>query len=330
MNPNCFRWRHAAAIALAIQPVIAVAQDAPAPETLMAAEASDGQMAAAEETASRFPPAERQSFVKGGGRLLLTSGVTQVEGASGGGLTPWAFIGGYGTRNEFGASAFATGVNTQDYSLATFGGLISFRNRVELSVARQSFNLNAVGAALGLGRKFSVRQTVIGAKVKLVGDAVLEQDSLLPQIAAGVQYKRNDEEAIVKSLGARKGEGVDFYLTATKVILSESLLLNGTARLTKANQFGILGFGGPGKGYSLQGEGSVAVLLNRKLAVGAEYRMKPNNLGLKETDAFDFFAAYTPTRNIAVTVAYADLGRIASEVTGNKQRGVYASLQLGF
>jgi len=33
-------------------------------------------------------------FLRGGGRLLLTGGVTQVEGAGGGGLSPWALIGG--------------------------------------------------------------------------------------------------------------------------------------------------------------------------------------------------------------------------------------------
>lgn len=271
-----------------------------------------------------------EPFYEGGGRLLLTGGVSQVEGAGGGGLTPWALIGGYGTRNEFGATAFATGVNTQDFSLTAFGGLISYANRVEISVARQSFNLNAVGAALGLGRNFSVRQTVVGAKVRLIGDAVLDQDSPLPQISAGLQYKKNDEGAVVASLGARDDDGVDYYVSATKVILSQSLLLNGTARLTKANQFGILGFGGPGEGYSLQGEASAALLLTRKLAIGAEYRTKPDNLGLKEDDAFDAFIAYAPTRNVALTLAYVDLGSIAREVTMRKQRGVYASLQFGF
>ncbi|TAN00662.1 MAG: DUF3034 family protein, partial [Rhodanobacteraceae bacterium] len=32
-----------------------------------------------------------------GGKLLLTGGVTSISGAAGGGLTPWAVIGGYGT-----------------------------------------------------------------------------------------------------------------------------------------------------------------------------------------------------------------------------------------
>ena len=35
-----------------------------------------------------------------GGKLLLTGGVTQIEGAGGGGLTPWALIGGYGSDGQ--------------------------------------------------------------------------------------------------------------------------------------------------------------------------------------------------------------------------------------
>lgn len=268
-----------------------------------------------------------RSFLRGGGRLLLTGGVTQVEGAAGGGLAPWALIGSYGSRDEFGANAFFTGVNTNDFSLTSFGGMITAKNRIELSVARQSFNLNALGAALGLGREFSIRQTVVGAKVRLIGDAVLEQDSLLPQISVGLQYKKNDEGAIVRSLGAQHDEGVDFYASATKIILSQSLLLNGTARLTKANQFGILGFGGPNDdSYKLQFEGSAALLLTRKLAIGGEFRTKPDFLGLGEEDALDLFVAYAPVRNASLTLAYADLGNI---VVGS-QRGIYASLQIGF
>lgn len=327
-------------LALSAFPVSASAEAAGMENSDAATQDSDGTevpMHAGDETKAMASDAvagdgadNDAAFYEGGGRLLLTSGVSQIEGAGGGGLSPWALIGGYGTRDEFGASFFATGVNTQDYSLTAFGGLISYANRIEVSVARQSFNLNKVGAALGLGPEFSVRQTIVGAKLKLIGDAVLEQDSLLPQISAGVQYKHNDEGAVVRSLGARDNDGVDYYVSATKVILSQSLLLNATARLTKANQFGILGFGGPGEGYSLQGEASAALLLTRKLAIGGEYRTKPDNLGLKEDDAFDAFIAFAPTRNVSLTLAYVDLGSIAREVTMRKQRGVYASLQFGF
>ncbi len=278
----------------------------------------------------------RGSILPQGGRLLLTGGVSTIEGAGGGGIVPWALIGSYATRNQIGASAFVTGVDTQDFTLASYGGAVSLYNRLELSVARQNFNLREVGAAIGLGNRYTISQTIIGAKLRLFGDAVLDQDTILPQVAVGVQYKINDDKTVVGGALGLKRKGVDIYASATKIILSQSLLLNGTVRLTKANQFGILGFGGLGgkdQAYKPQFEGSAAFLLTRKLAVGGEYRTKSNHLegalggtSFREENAYDFFVAYAPTRNISITAAYARLGQIALA----RQNGAYVSLQLGF
>jgi DUF3034 family protein len=262
-------------------------------------------------------------------RLLLTGGVSQIEGAAGGGLTPWAVIAGYGTRDEIGATAFATRVNVQDYHLNDVGAAVGFYDRVELSVAQQRFNTEDVGAALGLGRGFTFKQTVVGVKVRLFGDAVLEQDSWLPQVSIGAQYKKNDQDAVVKFVGAKRSQGTDYYISATKLVLAQSVLLNATVRLTKANQTGILGFGGDKRNsYQPMFEGSIAYLLSRNLAIGAEYRQKPNNLGIaKEDDWADLFVAWAPTKHVSLTLAYADLGNI---VIKDKQRGLYASVQVGF
>lgn len=264
-----------------------------------------------------------------GGKLLLTGGVTQVEGAAGGGLTPWAVIGGYGTRDQIGGNAFYTRVDVDDYSLDSYGVLVGFYDRVELSVSQQRFDTEAVGAALGLGRGFAFRQETLGLKVRLFGDAVLEQDSWVPQVSVGLQHKRNDQGGVLAFIGAQDDDGTDLYVSATKLYLAQSLLLNGTVRYTKANQFGILGFGGDRNADAeAMFEGSVAYLLNRELAIGAEYRQKPDNLGIAtEDDAWDVFVAWAPTKNVSVTVAYVDLGNI---VIADNQRGVYASLQVGF
>lgn len=278
----------------------------------------------------------RRDFLPSGGRLLLTGGVSTIEGAGGGGLVPWALIGGYGTRDEFGVNAYATGVETRDFTLASYGAAFNFANRVELSVARQNFNLREVGNALNLGNRYTISQTILGAKVRLFGDAILEQDSLLPQVAVGAQYKINDDQGVVGGALGLEREGVDIYASATKLILSKSLLLNATVRLTKANQFGILGFGGLGgqdQDYQAQFEGSAAYLVTRKLAVGGEFRTKSNRLegalggtSFREENAWDIFAAYALNRNVSITVAYARLGQIALR----RQDGAYASLQIGF
>jgi hypothetical protein len=261
------------------------------------------------------------------GRLLLTGGVSQVEGAAGGGLSTWAVIGGYGTQNQIGGTGYYTKVTLDDFNLTSFGGAIGINNRVEFSIAQQKFDLEQVGAALGLGAGFTIDQTTYGAKLRLFGDAILEQDSPLPQVSIGIQYKDNEQDALVKSLGADSGDGTDFYIAASKLYLSQSLLLNGAIRFTKANQFGILGFGSADDDYSAQFEGSFAYLLNPRLAIGGEVRTKPNNLAVaKEETAYSAFVAFAPTKNASLTLAYADLGNI---VVG-KQRGLYASLQFGF
>jgi Protein of unknown function (DUF3034) len=261
-------------------------------------------------------------------KLLLTGGVTTIEGAAGGGITPWAVIGGNGTKEQIGASAFATQVRAKDYTLNTGGVLVGLFDRAELSFAEQKFDTREAGGALGLGNGFKFTQQIFGAKLRLAGDAVLEQDSWLPQIALGAQYKKNNRGDLLRALGIKRDSGTDVYVSATKLFLAQSLLVNGTVRLTKANQTGILGFGTNTKDrYQVQAEASVAYLLRKDLAIGAEFRQKPDNLPFKEDDWFDIFIAYAPTKNVSVTLAYADLGNI---VIKDKQRAVYLSLQAGF
>ena len=70
-------------------------------------------------------------------------------------------------------------------------------------------------------------------------------------------------------------------------------------------------------------EASAGVLINQHVAVGLEYRQKPDNLGLKEDDWKDAFITYIPNKNMSFTLAWAELGTIA----GTKdQNGWYVSL----
>lgn len=261
-------------------------------------------------------------------KLLLTGGITNIEGSAGGGLTPWAVIGGYGTKEQIGANAFFTNVRSKDYELRTGGALIGIYDRVELSFAQQKFDTREVGGLLGLGNGYKFTQKVYGAKVKVAGDAVLEQDSWLPQIAVGFQRKENDRGDLLHALGIKNDKGTDYYVSATKLFLAQSVLLNGTVRFTKANQTGILGFGTNARDkYDAVFEGSAAWLLRKDLAIGAEFRQKPDHLPFKEDNWYDVFIAWAPTKNVSVTLAYADLGNI---VIKDKQKGTYLSLQVGF
>lgn len=261
-----------------------------------------------------------------GDRLEWTGAVSQVEGAAGGGLVPWALIGGLGTNVQVGVSAFGTYVSTQDFALRTAGISVDVDNRVEISVARQRFDADSVIPGLTLG------QDIVGLKVRLVGDAVFDPDAWLPQIAVGAQWKRTlNFEQIPRAVGAARGEDVDWYVAATKVYFAalggRNLIVDATLRRTRADQFGLLGFGGSG-GYTLAPEVSAALWLNDDLLLGAEYRDKPNNLrAFREEGAEDIFLAWAPVKNFTLTAAWADLGSIAGKP---RQRGLYLSLWMGF
>ena len=259
------------------------------------------------------------------GRLLASGGATQLEGSAGGGIVPWAVLGGYATRDEIGATSYLTRVEVGDYRLDSWGAGMTIRNRVELSLSRQRFHLGTLGDALGMPGA-SISQNTLGVKLRISGDAIY---SSWPQFAVGVQHKKNLDFAVPSAVGARSASGTDLYLAATKVFLGAAggyhLLVNTTLRSSSANQLGILGFGGDRGGRRLLGEVSVAVLPDPKLAIGVEYRQKPDNLGFAREDAFsDLFVAWFPNKRFTAVAAYADLGSIA---TLDHQRGWYLSVQ---
>lgn len=273
------------------------------------------------------------------GKLLLTGGVSSLDGAAGGGLTPWALTGTYASAGEWGATAHATRVRSQDYGLAAAGVALGWSDRLELSFAQQRFDTGPTGTALGLPG-LRLRQTIAGLKWRLAGDAVLDSDRWTPQLAVGLLHKRadrNDLSPTLEALGADR-TGTELYASATKLFLAQGLLLNGTLRWTRANQNGLLGHGGTGqRRYRPMPEVSVAWLLRRDLALGAEWRAKPDNLnpsplgaGLKEDDWSDVFLAWAPSKHLSLTLAVAELGRIVPATAPRRQRAAYLSAQAAF
>ncbi len=266
----------------------------------------------------------------GGGKLLLTGGVSSIDGAAGGGLTPWAVTGSYATEGQIGATAHLTRAVTQNFALTAYGAAVAFKDRFEVSLAQQDFNASVVVPDTTL------KLDIVGVKLKLAGDAVLDSDTLMPQIAVGAEFKHLNPGAAVGGVldsVAAKRSGVDLYASATKLFLAQGVLVNATLRATKANQNGLLGFGSADKsGYSLQPEISLAWLLRKNLGVGAEYRAKPDNLNFAgtafhEDDWKDIFIAWAPNKRVSLTAAWVDLGNIV----GNKhQSGAYVSAQLAF
>ncbi len=286
-----------------------------------------GPVAAFAQDSDVSSPVESEKTVFEGGKLLLTNAVSSVEGASGGGIATWATIGGLETNSGIGLTGHVTLIELPDYGWQSHGIALGIGNRVELSYARQNFDTRDVGAALGLGQGFTFNQDVFGAKVRLAGDLVYG-DPLVPQISVGVQHKRSRDAAIVQAVGADSANGTDVFVSASKLFLSHSVLASATLRYTSGNQGGLLGFGNvTDDDRELQFEGSIAYQLSRRAVIGAEFRSKPDNLGLGEDDWMDVFAAYAVSDNITLTAAYADLGSIA---TFDNQRGGFLSAQIAF
>lgn len=285
----------------------------------------------------------------GTGKLPLTGGVSTVDGAAGGGLSPWAVIGTQATEGEIGASAFASRAVTRDYALTAAGAAFAWNNRIEVSLAQQDLSTGVTGRALGLPG-LRLRQNIVGVKLRLAGDAVLDSDTWRPQVAVGLlrkELKDNGLSSTLQALGARHRD-TEAYVSATKLFLAQGVLVNATLRLTRANQGGLLGHGGgiagvvDDRGYKVQPEVSVAWLLNRRLAVGAEWRSMPDRLrragevaglgdGLRAEDWKDIFIAWAPSPHLSLTAAWVDLGRVVPATTEQRrQTGAYLSAQIAF
>ncbi|WP_240615490.1 DUF3034 family protein [Alteromonas facilis] len=252
------------------------------------------------------------------GKLLGTAGLVQIEGSGGGGIVPWATLSGYDSREEISLSAVTTQVDIDDYRLNVLGISASFYDRIEISAAHHRFDLKQLGG--------DIKQNVFGVKYRVYGDAVYSD---WPQISVGLQHKRLEDKAIAALVGAKDNKsGTDFYIAATKIHLGAiggfNAVWNLTARATKANQLGLLGYGGnENDSYELMLEASAGVLLSRNIAIGAEYRQKPDNLGLGEDDWVDYFISYIPNKHFALTLAWAELGSIAG---ADDQNGLYLSI----
>tara|TARA_R110000851_G_scaffold117719_4_gene244657 strand:- start:3092 stop:3982 length:891 start_codon:yes stop_codon:yes gene_type:complete len=256
-----------------------------------------------------------------GSRILGTGGVSAIEGAAGGGLSPWAVLTSTASEQEVGVTASATRAWVDDYRLTVTGASLNVYDRVELSVARQTLDLETLGGELG--------QDIYGVKVRLWGDVLYHPWGIW---SMGVQHKRLVDGATPTALGASDTNGTDVYLSASKLLFSavagRNVLLNATFRNTDANQGGLLGFGGDQGNRTWVAEGSVGVFITPQWVVGAEYRQKPDNLSVaKEDDWQSLYSAYFFNKHLSLTGAWLDLGDIAGLPS---QRGGYLSLQAAY
>lgn len=310
-------------------------------------------------------PAWAGSELLGSGRLTATGGVTAVDGSAGGGINPWALIAGYDTNRQIGGSTFYTHLTLPNYQFNAYGAAVGLYDRVELSYARQDFSLGNTGAQLDgaiagffgapvsalpaplqFGGNYTLSQDIIGLKVRLFGNIVYDQGSLLPQVSVGLHYHHSNNSTTIRALGARP-DGTTFYIAASKLFIDglfgRYTFVDFDLDVTRANQNGLLGFGGLAPDgsfrahYKVEPAFSVAQFIRRNIAVGYEFRAMPRNqlvgynaLGnaVSQTSNWqDVFIAYFPVKSVSVTAAYARLGTIASIPA---QDGFYVSMNASF
>lgn len=311
------------------------------------------------------PAAHAQNDLFGSGRLTATGGVTAVDGSAGGGINPWAMIAGYGTNKQIGGSVFYTHIALPNYGLNAYGATLGLFDRVEVSYARQGFSLGntggqldgAIGGFFGapvsalpqplqFGSNYTFNQDILGLKIRLFGDIVYDQESLLPEVSVGMHYHHSENADTIRALGARP-DGTTFYIAASKLFIDglfgHYTFVDFNLDFTDANQNGLLGFGGVAPDgsyrdeYKVEPAFSVAQFVTRDIAIGYEFRAMPQNqlvgynaLGdavSRTSDWQDFFVAWFPVKHVSVTAAYARLGTIASVPD---QNGFYFSVNASF
>lgn len=233
------------------------------------------------------------------GKVLLTGGVATIDGGGGGGITPWAVINNYETRDGINGGLHYTFAYLPDYSLNSYGASVGFYDRLELSYTRSVLPTGSTFDTVGLLASLlpgvdntgvepfntTIEMEVYGAKLRLFGDAIYTADSLIPQVAIGGYYKDNKNKALLETLQARDNKDWEAYICATKVYFPFSTLINLTGRYTRANQTGLTGFGGPDDNKrEFRFEASVATLVAKNTAFGFEYAQHGkalNNQGVK-------------------------------------------------
>ena len=268
--------------------------------------------------------------------MLFASGaqaaITGVDGVSGGALVPWALL-------SSGPTVAITHLNTQGLGINGVAGNTSFGDRIEVSFAHNMLDVNALGS----GGTSAVDN--FGLKVKLN-----DMGNVMPQFALGIVGKHASGNLITNTLNPMgiSDTSADFYAAASKMMSvgGKSLLLNGALIATKANQMGLLGFGGgnaagASNSYGIAPAVSAELFAADNVIVGAEYRGEPSNAGSNsglsgqgvfyQSAAYDLHIAYVATKNLTWTVAYTSLGQVAPGVNGNvKQNGMALQAQVSF
>jgi len=254
-----------------------------------------------------------------------------IEGVGGVFITPAAYLVNPGPEGAvLGKPALGTElamIGHKDFEAATLTWTIW--RRLELGYALNRLGLDDLPADIRRATGVDIRTHDIflhhlNARVNIIQENQWEQQ-WLPALTAGVHYKHNDDVSDIdrrlggalRGIGMDGDDGLDFTLTASKTLTwpPRPVIVSAGARASKGAQLGFLGFADH---YSVTFEGHVVVLVTDKIALGAEYRQKPDELdripGLigPEDDWWDVCAGYIINDHMTIAAGVGNFGTVAN------------------
>ena len=259
-----------------------------------------------------------------------------IEGVGGGALVPMAYLVNPPTSGTFGKPAVSfwyANLDNKDLTTFTLSETIRVGDAIDLEFSYAhsilqlgDFTRNVQMAGLPDINVNHVGLHTFSVRTPLIREGAFDQ-AWMPAVTLGVSYKNNDEinrinrrlGGALTGLGMRRNDGLEFTLSATKAfagIAGRPTIVTIGGRLTEANQTGFLGFT---DSYKPQLEASVVCLVTGQLAVVAEYRMKPDELGQipglvrDEDDWWDVGFVYIFDEHLTATAAYVHFGDVLDE-----------------
>jgi len=290
--------------------------------------------------------------------------ILTIEGEGGGAIVPWAYTSNASKDGGIGMPAGSIWTWVSDsYTINFWPVAVSIGDRLELGFAYQNLDIStlkddlrgdsfaALGGAARLDAELdNLQMFTAHAKYQFV-----KESENWPAMAVSVSYKKaldvdelddNLTEDVRTVLGAASpdvlewmgvddDDGFEVNLMATKLWKTKIPLLTAVnLRYTQANQLGFLGFSDD---WSLNPEFTLAILPEANVAVGIEYRHKPdklrsvndyltsrgvaggfaqlNDYSFEEDDFIDLFVAYLPTPNLTIAAGVANIGNVVHRDT---------------
>ena len=263
-----------------------------------------------------------------------------VEGSGGVILVPTAYlVNPPAPGDTFGLPAVGfhyANLDEKDLTSFTFTETLRLAGKldIELGYAYTTLQLGDLrsklkaATAADIGTNHSALHT-FSVRANLIKEGAFDK-AWMPAVTLGAHYKKNDDVSradrklggALRALGVEDDDGIEFTLAASKTIadpLPRPVIVSVCGRLTEASHIGLLGFSG---NYTPLLEASAVCLLTDRLALAAEYRMKPNEVnslgGLvrDEEDWWDVGFAYIFNEHLTAHAGYVDYGTVLDEHVG--------------